>query len=91
MIEFKNYRFWALITGAASGMGRIYAERLAEYGYNEVNINLGCPSGTVVSKKRGAGLLAYPDELDYFLDKLFQLLSLFLQQFSLLLEVYIYL
>lgn len=40
MIEFKNYRFWALITGAASGMGRIYAERLAEYGYNVILVDI---------------------------------------------------
>lgn len=46
-------------------------KQLAEYGYDEININLGCPSGTVASKKRGSGLLAYPDELDYFLDELF--------------------
>lgn len=45
--------------------------QLIPYGYNEININLGCPSGTVVSKKRGSGLLAYPDMLDAFLDELY--------------------
>ncbi len=30
------------------------AETLQEYGYNEVNLNLGCPSKTVVTKGRGA-------------------------------------
>lgn len=45
--------------------------QLAPYGYDEININLGCPSGTVVSKKRGSGLLAYPDMLDSFLDELY--------------------
>ena len=40
---------------------------LQEMGYQEVNLNLGCPSGTVVSKKRGSGLLAYPDEVDRLL------------------------
>lgn len=43
------------------------AEKMEELGFSMVNINLGCPSGTVVSKKRGAGLLAYPQELDQFL------------------------
>ena len=45
--------------------------QLMPYGYDEININLGCPSGTVVSKKRGSGLLAYPDMLDTFLDELY--------------------
>lgn len=43
------------------------ARMLAEMGYKEVNLNLGCPSGTVVSKFKGAGFLAKPDELDKFL------------------------
>lgn len=47
------------------------ARQLEEMGYQEVNLNLGCPSGTVVSKKRGSGLLAYPEELDRFLDEIF--------------------
>ena len=44
------------------------AEKLREYGYEEVNLNLGCPSRTVVTKGRGAGFLADPDRLDAFLD-----------------------
>lgn len=44
---------------------------LKEYGYNEINLNLGCPSGTVVGKGRGSGFLAYPDELETFLDEVF--------------------
>ena len=47
------------------------AETLQEYGYNEVNLNLGCPSGTVVAKRRGSGLLAWPNTLDAFLDEIF--------------------
>ena len=34
-----------------------------ERGYREVNFNLGCPSGTVTAKHKGAGLLAHPEEL----------------------------
>ena len=48
------------------------AARLADFGYQEVNLNLGCPSGTVVSKKRGAGFLSIPDTLDAFLDEIFE-------------------
>ena len=44
------------------------AGEIAELGYPEVNLNLGCPSGTVTAKKKGAGLLGDPDELDQFLD-----------------------
>ena len=48
------------------------ARQLAELGYKEVNLNLGCPSGTVVSKKRGAGLLSEPKELDSFLQGIYE-------------------
>ncbi len=44
---------------------------LQELGYEEVNLNLGCPAGTVVAKKRGSGFLAFPDELDRFLERIF--------------------
>lgn len=43
-------------------------EQLKDMGYNEVNFNLGCPSGTVVAKGRGAGFLNDPTELEKFLD-----------------------
>ena len=45
------------------------ADQLAELGYKKVNLNLGCPSGTVISKKRGAGFLTEPKSLYAFLDK----------------------
>ena len=47
------------------------AERLFALGFNEVNLNLGCPSGTVVSKGKGAGMLREPDALDAFLETVF--------------------
>ncbi len=40
-------------------------------GYDEVNLNAGCPSGTVVAKKKGAGMLEDPAGLDRFLDAVF--------------------
>jgi len=47
------------------------AGQCMERGYEEVNLNLGCPSGTVVSKGKGAGMLRDPGELDRFLDEVF--------------------
>ena len=47
------------------------AGQLADYGYTCVNLNLGCPSGTVVSRNRGAGFLSVPRELDRFLAEIF--------------------
>lgn len=47
-------------------------EELQRFGYREVNLNLGCPSGTVVSKGKGAGFLEDPDKLDAFLEKVFE-------------------
>ena len=40
-------------------------------GYTEVNLNLGCPSGTVTAKGKGSGFLAHPDELAAFFDEVF--------------------
>lgn len=52
------------------------ARHLQEYGYGEVNLNLGCPSKTVVSKGRGSGFLAYPEKVDEFLYRIFAELDL---------------
>lgn len=46
-------------------------QKLKVYGYQEVNLNLGCPSKTVVSKGRGSGFLFYTDELNRFLDEIY--------------------
>ena len=47
------------------------AEKCRELGYEEVNLNLGCPSGTVTAKGKGSGMLRYPDALDAFFDAVF--------------------
>lgn len=49
------------------------AEKLSQLGYKEINLNLGCPAGTVVSKNRGSGFLAKRDELDKFLEEIFKI------------------
>ena len=47
------------------------AEVCRDRGYDEVNLNIGCPSGTVVSKGKGSGMLRNPSELDRFLEEIF--------------------
>lgn len=47
------------------------AEQMKDMGYDEINLNLGCPSGTVTAKGKGSGFLLHPDELDSFFDAVF--------------------
>ena len=47
------------------------AQVCQERGYEEVNLNVGCPSGTVVAKGKGAGMLRDAAQLDAFLDAVF--------------------
>ncbi len=48
------------------------AEKLKALGYEEININMGCPSGTVTTKAKGAGMLDDPMRLDKFLSEVFE-------------------
>ena len=48
------------------------ARQLKDRGYTSVNLNLGCPSGTVTAKNRGAGFLKVKDELEEFLKIIFE-------------------
>ncbi|MBR6535581.1 MAG: tRNA-dihydrouridine synthase [Lachnospiraceae bacterium] len=48
----------------------------SEYGYSEVNLNLGCPSGTVVTKGKGSGFLSRLEELERFFDEVFETCTL---------------
>ncbi|MDO5522225.1 MAG: tRNA-dihydrouridine synthase family protein [bacterium] len=47
------------------------AKQMKAFGYKEINLNLGCPSGPVVSRGRGSGFLARKEELDQFLEEIF--------------------
>ena len=47
------------------------SNKIKQLGYNEINLNLGCPSGTVVSKNKGSGFLAKTEELDLFFEEVF--------------------
>lgn len=45
------------------------ANRFADMGYKEVNLNAGCPSGTVTAKGKGSGMLTDIPALDSFLEE----------------------
>lgn len=47
------------------------ATELSYMGYSEINLNLGCPSGTVCSKGKGAGFLNDAEKLDVFLEDIY--------------------
>ena len=47
------------------------ARELEDLGYEEVNFNIGCPSGTVVAKHKGAGMLGDLRQLDDCLADIF--------------------
>lgn len=47
------------------------AEVVRDLGYREINLNIGCPSGTVVAKGKGSGMLRNLDELSQFFDRIF--------------------
>lgn len=50
----------------------LMAKVLAGYGYEEINLNLGCPYPMVANRGRGAGLLPYPAKLQYMLNDYFE-------------------
>lgn len=64
-----------ILTNNAEDFVNTSAE-LCSMGYCEVNINLGCPSGTVVAKNKGSGFLAQRDRLDSFLDIIYSRLDM---------------
>lgn len=45
---------------------------LQQNGYAHVNWNMGCPFSKIASKKKGSGILPFPDELDLMLDQVFK-------------------
>ena len=60
-----------VMTNSASEYLQI-EETLTDFGYDEINLNCGCPSKTVVTKKRGAGILNDTDMLDRMLYGIFE-------------------
>ena len=61
-----------ILTNDAEGFISLAGYLHNEFGYDEINLNLGCPSKTVANKGRGSGFLVYPDKLDEFLYSIFE-------------------
>lgn len=49
-----------------------FEDMIKNLGYKDININLGCPSGTVVKKNRGSGFLRDPLGVDCFLSEIYE-------------------
>ena len=49
-----------------------FATQCKELGYREINLNMGCPFPRVANKKRGCGLLPYPEKINTLFDGVFQ-------------------
>ena len=70
-----NNKGMRLVPQVITAVSREYLDMektLMDLGYNEININLGCPSKTVVSKGRGSGMLYDTEALDRFLYEIFE-------------------
>ena len=49
-----------------------FAKQCQQLGYREINLNMGCPFPRVANKKRGSGLLPYPDKVEAMLEGVFE-------------------
>ena len=61
-----------VLTNKAEDLIDICKQLKEDYGYEEINLNLGCPSKTVTTKGKGSGFLQTPDEMDEFFDRFFK-------------------
>ena len=53
-----------------------FANQCKELGYKEINLNMGCPFPRVANKKRGSGLLPYPEKIETMLSTVFEHIEL---------------
>lgn len=52
-----------------------FATQCKELGYKEINLNMGCPFPRVANKKRGSGLLPYPEKIDALFGQVFEIID----------------
>lgn len=57
-----------VLTGNPKALALV-SEKISALGYDEINLNLGCPSPTVTKKGKGAGMLEDPSRLTAFLEE----------------------
>lgn len=53
-----------------------FAAQCKTLGYKEINLNMGCPFPRVANKKRGSGLLPYPEKVEVMLNTVFEHIDL---------------
>lgn len=61
-----------VLTNKAEDLIELAKQLHEEYGYEEINLNLGCPSKTVTTKGKGSGFLEYPNKMEEFFDRYFK-------------------
>lgn len=61
-----------VLTNKAEGLIDLANQFHEDYGYEEINLNLGCPSKTVTTKGKGSGFLEFPDQMEEFFDRYFK-------------------
>ena len=67
--QHQNLKVQVLTNQAQSFLK--FAQKVKLTGYDEVNLNIGCPFERVVRKGRGAGFLQEPGMLDAFFEEIF--------------------
>lgn len=60
-----------LLNHSASNFCEVSRYLYYNFGYEEVNLNLGCPARPILNKGRGSALLSNPYKLDGIFDKIF--------------------
>ena len=61
-----------VLTNQAEDLIDLVKQLHEDYGYEEINLNLGCPSKTVTTKGKGSGFLEYPERMEEFFDRYFK-------------------
>lgn len=61
-----------VLTNKAEDLIDLAKQLHEDYGYEEINLNLGCPSKTVTTKGKGSGFLEYPDRMEEFFERYFK-------------------